>query len=798
MDLLSHAIRSIFYDVNVSAVAEDISKRKCSFLDDEFVQQTIWHAHQFTRSEIKALRDYVLHNAALKKSKSHNWYNCLNLLQEFTKDCLIDENNVPVLRFEKIQCWRELSLLLGEDILTTSFLANKNLAKKRLAHYAWPNVIHHDNERLNKILADGLTDIHAHLKASADIFELTWLDFMNNVTNRPDNYQSLYCSAEGIVVTSSRSFLDIKTMVQTAAYLRCSLFEALCRNHVDEELFKCYKYLRNERLRTSNLVKLQSRIDNHRKKAAMSYALEYPIDYALTEANSNEIYAIHEGERAMLYRFFREFYSKGALSVQMGDYMFLYLLLKARVRKEFIQTNSLSGFENFKVYEDRKSRYSNMYKKLYPLYAIQSSIRPGSSDRFEARVTPDAVPDDRFSKALFGEVDTYHNVNRESLTFVIHFIKNDGCSAWTANNPSRVGYSDKIRSQISSVIEDTRKRLSAKYPNGNIYDIVGIDAAGSELNCSPSVFGLAFRYARLCGLTNMTYHVGEDFYDLIDGLYAIDEAITFLDLQSGSRLGHAIALGVDAQKYYMQRNHEVVMTRQRLLDNIVWLLCNANDNLMPVAFKSELITKAQELYSSIGYKQPFNIYTIYLSQKLRSDGIDNRFSLSLWSKASKCMDSKVKEARQNPNAIKINRDYLYVQRIKDKGNEVVLYKYDTCISALVSDIQRVMRDRIVNKGIAIETNPSSNLKIGPINAYEEEPLFAFVDHGIMTTVNTDDKGIFATSLYNEFSLTAYACLNKGISEYRTLSIVRELKSNAEYSRFKVNDLHLIAIGKAWN
>ena len=90
MDLLSHAIRTIFYDVNVSAVAEDISKRKCSFLDDEFVQQTIWHAHQFTRSEIKALRDYVLHNAALQKSKSHNWYNCLNLLQEFTKDCLID------------------------------------------------------------------------------------------------------------------------------------------------------------------------------------------------------------------------------------------------------------------------------------------------------------------------------------------------------------------------------------------------------------------------------------------------------------------------------------------------------------------------------------------------------------------------------------------------------------------------------------------------------------------------------------------------------------------------------------
>lgn len=793
MDLISHAIRTIFYDVNVGCVADDVIKRRCTFLEDEFVSQTIWQARSFTRTEIKALRNMVFQQMnSFKTSKAKtSWSLCFHLLYHFTDKCLLlsaDHTEARV-KFSSIQLWREISLLLGEDILTTSFLAKE--ASRKLSSYDWPNIIHHNNPLLNHLLEDGLVDTHAHLKASADVFELTWLDFMNNVSNRGDDYSVLAHSADAYVKTMDNHVsVEVKAKIQVASLLRCLIFESLKVGHPVADLYSLPKLMFNEKRRVASLVPMQARIDRMKKMAVQSDVFHYPIDYAITATTSDSIYAIHEGERFLLYDFFHRFYRNDALAKAIGDYMFLYLLLKIRIRKEFIQTNPLSGFENFKIYEGRKSKYSNVYKQLYQRYAIQSSIRPNSNDKFETRVIPIEIPECKFDESILGSKKSYSNIDRNSLTFVIHFIKNDGCSAWTSNNPSRIGYRNKIRSQVSQIIDDARKRLSARFPTKEVYDIVGIDAAGSELHCSPSVFGQAFRYARLCGFSNLTYHVGEDFYDLIDGLYTIDEALSFLDLRNGSRLGHAIALGVNAHEYYRKRHYEVVMTRQRLLDNIVWLIKNADNNIMPVAFRDELMKKAKELHQQIGYKQPFDADIVYYSQRLRSDDSSHLRSLSKWNKAALCQHCDSVKARNIPFAVGINRDYQLNQTIKDKGNEITTYRYAECIVDIVSSIQKEMRNRIIASRITIETNPSSNLKIGPIDCYEDEPLFAFIDTGITSTVNTDDKGIFSTSLYNEYSLIASACLNRGLSNFRMCQLIQELKYNAVQSSFKVSDLKL--------
>lgn len=47
-----------------------------------------------------------------------------------------------------------------------------------------------------------------------------------------------------------------------------------------------------------------------------------------------------------------------------------------------------------------------------------------------------------------------------------------------------------------------------------------------------------------------TYHVGEVFTDIVDGLRAVDEAVHFLNLDCGDRLGHATVLGMDVEKWY--------------------------------------------------------------------------------------------------------------------------------------------------------------------------------------------------------------------------------------------------------
>ena len=64
------------------------------------------------------------------------------------------------------------------------------------------------------------------------------------------------------------------------------------------------------------------------------------------------------------------------------------------------------------------------------------------------------------------------------------------------------------------------------------------------------------RYERK-GRLYATYHVGEDFLDIADGLRAIDEAILFCGLERGSRLGHALALGIDSYEYYKYKGLKV-------------------------------------------------------------------------------------------------------------------------------------------------------------------------------------------------------------------------------------------------
>lgn len=105
--------------------------------------------------------------------------------------------------------------------------------------------------------------------------------------------------------------------------------------------------------------------------------------------------------------------------------------------------------------------------------------------------------------------------------------------------------------------------------------------------------------------------------------------------------------------------------------------------------------------------------------------------------------------------------------------------------------------QLSEKGIAVETNPSSNLCIGPFSKYEDLPIFklAPMEHDVHTplvnvSVNTDDRGVFSTSLYNEFSLVAAALFKQRNAEgekrwsdeaiYRYIDWIRE---NGNHQRF---------------
>lgn len=86
----------------------------------------------------------------------------------------------------------------------------------------------------------------------------------------------------------------------------------------------------------------------------------------------------------------------------------------------------------------------------------------------------------------------------------------------------------------------------------------------------------------------------------------------------------------------------------------------------------------------------------------------------------------------------------------------------------VEKLQKAMQRYIGEMGIGIETNPTSNYLISVMSGYEEHPILSLYNKNLgdienerncsqlFVSVNTDDKGIFRTSLENEFSFLAAA------------------------------------------
>jgi hypothetical protein len=67
----------------------------------------------------------------------------------------------------------------------------------------------------------------------------------------------------------------------------------------------------------------------------------------------------------------------------------------------------------------------------------------------------------------------------------------------------------------------------------------------------------------------ISVHAGEDFVHLLTGLRRLDESVTYLGLEEGDRLGHALALGVDPLIWFGRAGRVVVTYEERLFD-LIW------------------------------------------------------------------------------------------------------------------------------------------------------------------------------------------------------------------------------------
>ncbi len=495
-------------------------------------------------------------------------------------------------------------------------------------------------------------------------------------------------------------------------------------------------------------------------------------------------------ERWFLYQMFLKLYG-GDMEYQMlGNMFYAYLVIKGRIRAELVQVNNKTGFDNFLKYQNRKEYFidNTRYETVYSYIALADTwhYQKDMLVGLEARICPkDTAEANQKTVANILMALSRIEEGKNKTYLVFHFVKEPDLELTSGKQQCR-HYKKRIEIRQKAIaIEEFRRN----YPK-EASVVYGIDACSPEIGCRPEVFAQAFTYLRGMQMSanvhgkgvprlGISYHVGEDFLDIVDGLRAIDEAIHFLQMDSGDRLGHALALGVSPVEWYQFKGRRVLLTKQDHLDNIVWIYMKIrkynihHSESMLQELQREYVHCFQEIYGT-NIDCDINVY--YDAWKLRGDNpemyMEERFeeAYTEWDYFAKndCYREN-KKIRRQELCRQLYLIYHYDEEVKKRGAEVVECKVSRELMEVTEQIQRCLQKEIAGMGISVESNPSSNYMIGTFNRYDQHPIKNFYNKGLTAdykelmdnpqidvTINTDDQAVFATSLENEYAYIALA------------------------------------------
>lgn len=106
---------------------------------------------------------------------------------------LIKEKGKPRVRKDQLLRWRMISLLVSEDLLSLSWLAlkEKDNVEDR-TDFVWEDTLPITAVEWNAMSkGKSLSDIHSHLGASSDAFNIRWIYWMNNRSFKPKHKQEI-------------------------------------------------------------------------------------------------------------------------------------------------------------------------------------------------------------------------------------------------------------------------------------------------------------------------------------------------------------------------------------------------------------------------------------------------------------------------------------------------------------------------------------------------------------------------------------------------------------------------------
>ncbi|HDR04810.1 MAG TPA: hypothetical protein ENN84_06140 [Candidatus Marinimicrobia bacterium] len=471
-----------------------------------------------------------------------------------------------------------------------------------------------------------------------------------------------------------------------------------------------------------------------------------------------------------------------------------YQLISSFFQKLLVQQKRQIGFDQFqkitvnKLREYSEGQYKERFLQLQGMFGNHLGSLEG---RFAPKTT--RSKNECLMRAVMRGYDQEIST-AFSLKLVPHFIK----EADRRNPDSIVTFRDlslRLKNrQTLHVLLEMLQTGTTKEAQFSQHHIVGFDAAANEMHAPAEVFSPIFRKLVFLGYSNFTYHAGEDFVHLLSGIRAIYEAIEFLEMHPGNRIGHATALGIEPQLWRKRMGDRVYIRQGEWLDNLVFVyyLCTLSRELSHLCYRLEqpIIQLFEAIYESM---ESVSIQGMISAWKLRKY---DPFIAFGWEEPSIFDGFAQEEKRLTEEANEQTRvlysAYHSAGAIKN-SSKLIEIKTDELLDAEeLRLVQNRMIDIMNEKKIAIETLPSSNVRISHYKNYSEHHLlrwFGFSredDPQPIVVVGSDDTGIFMTNLRNEYA-HIFQMIEPTSNYSKAVKIMEELVKNSKVYGFQKCD-----------
>ncbi|APT32978.1 hypothetical protein MCBMB27_03687 [Methylobacterium phyllosphaerae] len=346
----------------------------------------------------------------------------------------------------------------------------------------------------------------------------------------------------------------------------------------------------------------------------------------------------------------------------------------------------------------------------------------------------------------------------------------------------------------------------------------GVDAASNELHAPPEPFAPAFRLARAAGIPRATFHVGEDFRHLVSGIRAVAEALTFLDLRSGDRIGHATALGITPNLWAARTAERTYLTVIDALDDAVFVHRRLAER---GGYEREVLKLGDRIATLSGmlYGEPRSPALLHRAWELRRlDALEMRAAERAVSRSGRPLtaaaiaDEAKRLATTTLDRQRASELALIAEEVAAAGCAYTIYamrqrlgreawqaKVEVEAELVSAEALVVLQDSVLGdvnrRGVAIEALPTSNTRISFYKTIREHHLFRWLGlegpplaNRPTIVIGSDDPGIFATNLRNEYAAIAAVLRDSfAMSAPEAVRRIETLGDSARVFRFRPED-----------